>query len=80
MKGILKVLTRMQVRVCVMYFYEGKTQQQIADALGTTQTAVSKRIKRAQAALAKAGYPPMRMIREGKQNGRTIDPELLKAA
>ena len=68
----------MQLVVCSMYFFEGLTQQEIAERCGITQPSVSRRISAAQRSLKRHGLPPLRMVKIGSQNGRTLNEDIAR--
>jgi DNA-directed RNA polymerase specialized sigma24 family protein len=53
----LDLLTPEQKEACLLAYGEGMSQAEVASALGVRQAAISRRIARANEALARHGYP-----------------------
>ena len=73
----LDFLTPKQLKCLAMFYFDGMTQSEIAEALGIDQSRVARHIKRGREKLAKRRMRPHRVERVGGPKLWTMDPSQL---
>lgn len=72
------VLNRSQVEVCALYFFEGRSYDDIARYFGVGRSAIEKKVARIVEKLVAAGFPAPRRLQGKKREPRirTADKRL----